>query len=350
MSADREVVAANAQPVPTGGTAEVIATPVATEAATVPEALPSSAAHTPGVCANCGATVSGHYCANCGQKAEHAVHSLWHFLSEVAEDLTHADSRLWQTLKALLFKPGFLTCEFLAGRRASYLPPFRLYLVTSVLFFLILALNATINIQPPNLAQLQAKATSEEDKQELKALAEKYPALAGATSGEHGEQACANFSYDGPWKERVQPTLRESCLSVVRDHGHAVQEAFLHNLPKAFFLLLPILALVMKPLYRRPPRYFVQHLLLLLHNHAFAFLTMGLLIVVDMLIPGDAVTDSLFLAIGLYIPYYYYKGMRRVYDEGSARTLGKLTVLALAYAAMAAIVLVATAIYSVLVH
>src|ERR1700721_3601499 len=92
----------------------------------VPEALPSGAVHTPAACANCDATVSGHYCAHCGQKAEHAVHSLWHFLSEVAEDLTHADSRLWQTLEALLFKPGFLTCEFLAGRRARHTPPFPL--------------------------------------------------------------------------------------------------------------------------------------------------------------------------------------------------------------------------------
>ena len=58
-------------------------------------------------------------------------------LHQVAtEDLTHADSRLWRTLAALLFKPGHLTREFLAGRRARYLPPVRLYLVLSVLFFL----------------------------------------------------------------------------------------------------------------------------------------------------------------------------------------------------------------------
>jgi hypothetical protein len=346
MGADREVVATDAESAPAGGPAAVVATRAVTPMPAVPEALPSGAAHTPAACANCDATVSGHYCAHCGQKAEHAVHSLWHFLSEVAEDLTHADSRLWQTLKALLFKPGFLTCEFLAGRRARYMPPFRLYLVTSVLFFLILALNGTINVQTQNLAQLQSQATSKEDKEELKALAEKYPLLAGE---ETGAKACANLNYNGPWKERVQPTLRESCLRVVSDHGHGVREAFLHNLPKAFFLLLPILALVMKPLYRRPPRYFVEHLLLLLHNHAFAFLTLGLFLVADMLVPSDAVTDLLLFAIGLYIPYYYYRGMRRVYREGTARTLGKLAVLSLAYWVLAGFVLVATAIYSVLV-
>src|SRR5215469_10963942 len=87
-------------------------------------------------CDNCGAAVSGHYCAACGQRLEAPLQSLWHFTREATEDLTHTDSRLWRTLGALLFRPGYLTREFLAGRRARYLPPVRLYLVISVLFFL----------------------------------------------------------------------------------------------------------------------------------------------------------------------------------------------------------------------
>jgi hypothetical protein len=105
MSADREVVATVSAGPPTNTTAAV--------------AAPAAEAHAPTVCANCGATVPGHYCANCGQRVEHAVHSLWHVISEVAEDLTHADSRLWRTLSALLFKPGYLTTEFLAGRLSA---------------------------------------------------------------------------------------------------------------------------------------------------------------------------------------------------------------------------------------
>ena len=88
------------------------------------------------LCDNCGAPVTQKYCGNCGQRVEPPVHSLWHFLQEATEDLTHADSRLWRTLGALLFRPGFLTREFLDGRRARYLPPVRLYLVLSVLFFM----------------------------------------------------------------------------------------------------------------------------------------------------------------------------------------------------------------------
>src|SRR5258708_4671307 len=86
-------------------------------------------------CDNCGAWVRARYCGVCGQRLEPPVHSLWHFARVATEDLTHADSRLWRTLVALLFRPGYLTAQFLAGRRASYLPPVRLYLVLSVAFF-----------------------------------------------------------------------------------------------------------------------------------------------------------------------------------------------------------------------
>jgi hypothetical protein len=96
-------------------------------------------AHGVAACANCGALVTGHFCGNCGQRREHEIHSIWHFTQEATEDLTHADSRLWSTMIALLLKPGLLTREFLAGRRVKYLPPLRLYLVLSVRFFLILS-------------------------------------------------------------------------------------------------------------------------------------------------------------------------------------------------------------------
>jgi Protein of unknown function (DUF3667) len=341
MSPDKEVIAT------ASGESPATAIPAVAAPAGL-EAPPVRAPHLP-ACANCGTSVSGHYCANCGQRVEHAVHTLWHFLSEVAEDLTHADSRLWQTLEALVFKPGLLTCEFLAGRRVRYLPPFRLYLVMSVFFFLVVALSTTMtNTQHASIVQIRDQATTEQDKEDLKALTDHVPILFTDSSREDREKACTTFQYGGPWHERIEPALRTSCLNVVKDDGHSLREGFMHNLPRAIFLLLPILALVMKPLYQKPPRYFVEHLLFLLHNHAFAFLAFGLLAATKALLPIEAVTGTLALGVNLYIPYYYYRGMRRVYAEGAARTLGKLAVLSFAYVVTAGTVLVATAIYSVL--
>jgi len=88
-------------------------------------------------CANCGAPVTGRFCSNCGQRLESPVHSVSHFVAEATEDLTHLDSRVWGTITALLFRPGFLTRKFLDGQRVRYLPPLRLYLVLSLMFFLV---------------------------------------------------------------------------------------------------------------------------------------------------------------------------------------------------------------------
>ncbi|HEX3849062.1 MAG TPA: DUF3667 domain-containing protein [Steroidobacteraceae bacterium] len=96
-------------------------------------------------CLNCGALLSGHYCASCGQPADVHVPSTRELLFEALEGITHSDSRLWRSLRLLWLKPGKLTQEFIAGRRAAYLPPFRLYLVLSVIFFVTESLSPSRN-------------------------------------------------------------------------------------------------------------------------------------------------------------------------------------------------------------
>src|ERR1700722_13084479 len=97
-------------------------------------------------CKNCNAVLLGRFYVNCSQAADVHVPSTVELLHEMLEGLTHSDSRLWRTLQLLWFKPGKLTLEFVAGRRASYLPPFRLYLVLSIIFFLVASVaNTRVN-------------------------------------------------------------------------------------------------------------------------------------------------------------------------------------------------------------
>jgi hypothetical protein len=88
-------------------------------------------------CLNCGEVLTGQHCSHCGQRAKVRVLSLWGLLKDVFGDLTNFDSRLWRTLIPLAFRPGLLTLDFLRGRRASYTPPFRMYLILSVAFLLL---------------------------------------------------------------------------------------------------------------------------------------------------------------------------------------------------------------------
>jgi uncharacterized protein DUF3667 len=90
-------------------------------------------------CRNCGEPLPGRYCSACGQKAGRVEVTVRELAHEAFHEFTHLDTKIAQTLKLLLFKPGELTAEFLRGRRARYIPPLRLYLVCSLVFFALTA-------------------------------------------------------------------------------------------------------------------------------------------------------------------------------------------------------------------
>ncbi len=89
-------------------------------------------------CLNCGAELSGEYCNHCGQKkVRRHDFSLKHFFGHLLHEVTHLDSnKILKTLYALVFRPGLLTAEYLAGRKGSYINPIRIYLTFSALYFL----------------------------------------------------------------------------------------------------------------------------------------------------------------------------------------------------------------------
>jgi hypothetical protein len=294
-------------------------------------------------CDNCGAAVAGRYCGACGQRLEPAVHSLWHFAKVATEDLTHADSRLWRTVGALLYRPGYLTREFLSGRRARYLPPVRLYLVISVLFFLWASTTQhvrVLEIKPPEHGRA-ATVTSLEDEAIL------GKPLPGESAEQRAERLCASHaSYDGPWQQRIQPAAHRACVRMIGDNFRSLQEAFMHNLPRAMFLFVPILAGAMMLMYWRPRHYYLEHLLLFVHNHAFVFLLLLLAGVASALLPRLATWIS--WAVALYIAWYAYRSMRVVYGQGRGLTFVKLGLLSLFYLVSGSLMLALLSVYSAL--
>jgi hypothetical protein len=89
------------------------------------------------ICLNCGAEIQGRYCGLCGQENIEPHESVWHLVTHFFNDITHFDGKFFSTVKYLLLKPGFLTAEYVRGRRAGYLHPIRMYVFTSAFFFLI---------------------------------------------------------------------------------------------------------------------------------------------------------------------------------------------------------------------
>jgi hypothetical protein len=354
----------------------VPAEPVRPPMSAVGAATPDAAAEAPGgpstvrpatvgarLCANCGAPLGGNFCSECGQRHhDHPVHDFWHFVNEALEDLTHADSRLWQTILALLFRPGFLTREFLDGRRVRYLPPVRLYLVISVIFFVIAGLSSRISnpqvILSDNGGSFHYQVVPA-DKAGGLGPADRTPdRLAGgvavvAPTPAARRQLCEQLKgfleqYGGRFA-RFAPDMTQSCLAASAEGGlERLSEAVTHNLERAMFLFLPLLALVMKPLYLKPPRHYVEHLLFFLHTHAFLFVMLAASSLLKMMTSSAAVLNSIGTAIAIYIPIYFYLAMRRVYGQGRWLTLSKLAALGVAYFSLGVVMLLATVFYSFL--
>lgn len=90
----------------------------------------------------------GLYCAVCGQNDRNYRRSVFPVVGQAVAETFEADSRLWATLRALFTRPGHLSAEFSRNRRASYLPPFRLYLFSSIIFFFALSMSIDLPSGP----------------------------------------------------------------------------------------------------------------------------------------------------------------------------------------------------------
>ena len=273
-------------------------------------------------CTNCGAAVRGRYCSDCGQSTEYHLHSFWDILREAAEVVTHADSRLWRTLWSLVFRPGFLSQQFLAGRRASYLSPFRLYLVLSIVFFLIASETGPLAHRADRTSAAAPRAA---------------PAAA---------ELCRMQVSTVPGPEWIREQFSSACLRSQADQGRAITQSFIHNLGRAMFIFLPLLAAAMRLMYWRPKRSYVTHLVLLIHNHAFAFLLMSALLATLYSIHSGLLTALLIGVAMCYLIYYLYRSIARVYAESWSRTLLKFAVLSLAYVVCAACTVFLAGLYS----
>ena len=106
------------------------------------------------------------------------------------------------------------------------------------------------------------------------------------------------------------------------------------------FLLLPVFALVLKLLYIRRNRYYVEHFVFGLHTHSFTYLLLTIAL------PLGGVLEAL-LMVWLFV--YFYVAMLRFYGQGWFRTLVKYVLLSWIYLLIFTIVLTGTLIVAVLV-
>jgi len=307
-------------------------------------------------CLNCGTSLSGQYCGNCGQRARSRLISLWGLIREAFGDLLELDSRLWQTLGPLLVRPGKLTRDYLLGRRARFMPPFRTYLVLSVVFFLVAFFDPreefNVLFEPASeTAEVAEPAELAEDgiavgddalpDEEEESNGISFNVTSGDAYEEKRRAECDAEDIktaDIPdWlSSRLTPERWQlMCERVLADDGRALFGKLRDNVPVALFVLLPLMALVLKIAYPLSKRYYVEHLLFVVHYHAFVFLMLTLQVLFARFgalisIPESAI-DAVLIGAALYIPAYLFRSMQRVYGQGVLITVVKYVFLLLSY-------------------
>lgn len=288
-------------------------------------------------CGNCDSPLSGPYCAQCGQHAHDSARSLGALLHDGWHVVTHLDGRFWATLHLLMLRPGQLTQEYFAEHRARYVPPVRLYLVLSLMLFALASLAT--HVQSTSTSTVDGKVTTPE----------KHPVDLDLRQLGITPKDCNRTTSAWPWLERA---LRASCERNVGNGGKEVLHAARSNLPRMMFVFLPLMAAVMSLLYWFPRRYYVEHLVFFLHNHAAIYLAMALPMLVSLLtgaVPAVARIEPWIVgAVVLYAPWYVYRSMRAVYGQGRTLTLLKIGVVSLAYVSFLMITLLFTLVISVL--
>lgn len=319
-------------------------------------APPAPNRNPPTTCLNCGDARSGRYCAQCGQNDRTYMRSLLPMLWELNREAFEVDARILQTLKLLLFKPGSLSIEFSRNRRARYMSPIRLYLFTSLVFFLVLSWKLPDTVYDDSVV-LVGPNTEELNSTQLVSEAE-LGALKAALRPEQGHRvddilgrpegsASRNFlpmlarlvAYRDPFgpdlatpEDSVAPVavprtdppgfLLKAFVTSVVDLLHdpdVFLQRMIGNMPIAMFFLLPFLALALKICYLRKRRYLIEHLVFAIHVQTFIFLSLG----TALMMPAGTFGDLARLFLIIAAELYYVIALRRFYGDGWIRTLFK---------------------------
>lgn len=272
-------------------------------------------------CHNCGAAVSYHYCAVCGQETKLHVPSAAEFIHEFVGHYIALEGRLWKTLAALLFRPGFLTREYIEGRRVRYVEPLRVYLTFSILFF------ALLKVLDPVLLQEDARVP-----------------VSPAVTADAGQQAKVTDQepiHLDLSKLGVPPDLERKLKAFgslpPEERDGKFTAAFFSYVPYALFCLMPLFALYLKLLYLGSGRHYGEHLLFALHANGFAFAMLGVLIVISPFNLGF-ITFLLHAWLIIYLP----KAMQRVYGGARAMTGLRWAVLTVLHTLSIGVALIAT--------
>lgn len=273
------------------------------------------------LCANCQKELSGPYCSECGQAARNRRGPFWKMIAEISEDVLSFDSKFYKSILQILFKPGYLSRQFIEGKRVSILPPVRMYLVVSILFFFIFQIP-NIDVSENNVYVGNVLLGHEEP-------IEGRPNIALFSIDD--DQGVADQWFDEVFADKKK-AMQEGIPQVTVDRIFNKLESLL---PNALILFLPIFALMLKVLYLFKRILYFDHLTFALH---FQTWLMGM----SLIIYGLALQNPWWAFLSAVIPIYLAKAQKVVYQQTYWLVIPKTLIILVIYLALLTIAAVAS--------
>lgn len=311
-----------------------------------------------GNCQNCDFEFKGHFCPNCGQEVAEFNRPFGFILYDFVGNFFAFDTRFFRTFKYLLIRPGFLTSEFFQGRRMRYSPPFRIFVFLSFIVFLLLqiiterSLDFESNQQTPEKANhLSVNAVIDDDLIRIKAdsveqlleeiadtLGKGKPVLSDTVNtGTDLDLSDAIFT-KGKLRDklnRLAELLEENLQKTTDAEARARLQSYIamcrnpemvistimKYLSWAFFVLLPLFALVLKLFYIRRKQNYIRHLIFSIHLHSFLFFILTIIVSLR-LIFGSGMS----LVYGILLvsfPVYFILSLRHFYGQNYLKVILK---------------------------
>ena len=336
-------------------------------------------------CLNCGAPLYSRYCAACGQRHYQGKNPYWEFLEDMTDQIVSPQSNLWRTLSHMLVIPGRITRNYIGGKRASYAPPIRLYLISLVLFFSSLAI---FDVAIFKLSMVAAESVfTEQDR--AAALAEIDERLAEAEAEGQDEKffevmqglradiaarevteetsifavAGSRFQYvpnfemfvpiDAAGGQEVTEEMIDDFFEVaapddsagpVKDFLRRVRNGFvraaedprtLNNslniwLPRVMVFFVPLFGMFLWFFYWGENQLLLNHMVYSLHFHTGLFFYLTLFILAEALFGNVAEATGMML-FSFGFPLYMFLSLKNAFADGWTKSVAKFLVIGVFY-------------------
>ncbi|MEJ7557757.1 MAG: DUF3667 domain-containing protein [Pedobacter sp.] len=346
------------------------------------------------ICLNCGSYVEKHYCSDCGQPNIELKESFWGFIGHSIAHYFHFDSKFFQTISPLLTKPGMVTLDYIAGKRARYINPVNLYIFVSIVYFLIVPAAREEHTEKDNVKAKAVTAASLDnvqtrvdkagnlkgelkyvlDRAKIEGVKYQYDMMSFAAQGryldslrkirpdsssskslndlitslERVHEKRRDSTYDSylfrqkhlpeaerdNWFER-QLKKQDIKVNVKSAKGNwTIGEEVKKYEPKQYFLLMPLLAFFIMINFRKNHIYYLDHLIFTIHGMTAYFIVSIVTYPVIKYIfgIGSFMGTALGFGIFVWVCWYLYTGLRVFYKRSKGKTIGKMISLFFLYA------------------